>query len=196
MTLGGLALAVGIVVDDNDRGLENVHRNASQGKGLIAAHLMAAQQDRDTALVSTPWRSLLVFLAVVLLTGPAKFSSHRWPSPWSSPSWPPTSCRGSTIIPTLCALCLPMQLAQHETRGTDVPASPHLFSRLSHTPSPRGSSASGSAISQHWRCSLAHRARVCVAFGACARSRPLLVPPFVGRTSVPTWMPTAPAARE
>ena len=53
MTLGGLALAVGIVVDDTTVELENVHRNASQGKGLIAGILDGAQQIATPAFVST-----------------------------------------------------------------------------------------------------------------------------------------------
>src|SRR5205823_4225240 len=44
MTLGGLALAVGILVDDATVEIENVHRNLSQKKPITRAILDGAQQ--------------------------------------------------------------------------------------------------------------------------------------------------------
>ena len=38
MTLGGLALAIGILVDDATVAIENIHRNISSGKPLKAGH--------------------------------------------------------------------------------------------------------------------------------------------------------------
>jgi multidrug efflux pump subunit AcrB len=53
MTLGGLALAVGILVDDATVEIENIHRNLAQGKPIIRAILDGAQQIATPALVST-----------------------------------------------------------------------------------------------------------------------------------------------
>src|SRR5437899_2980805 len=53
MTLGGLGLAVGILVDDATVTLENVHRNLGLGRRLRQAILDGAQQIATPALVST-----------------------------------------------------------------------------------------------------------------------------------------------
>ena len=53
MTLGGMALAVGILVDDATVEIENIHRNLAMGKPLRAAILDGAQQIAMPAFVST-----------------------------------------------------------------------------------------------------------------------------------------------
>jgi CzcA family heavy metal efflux pump len=72
MTLGGLALAVGILVDDATVELENVHRNMGMKKPLTRAILDGAQQIAVPTLVST-LSICIVFVPVVLLTGAAKY---------------------------------------------------------------------------------------------------------------------------
>ena len=68
MTLGGLALAVGILVDDATVEIENIHRNLAQGKPIIRAILDGAQQIATPAFVST-LSICIVFVPVVFLTG-------------------------------------------------------------------------------------------------------------------------------
>src|SRR5206468_1254435 len=53
MTLGGLALAVGILVDDATVTIEHVHRYLCEGKDFEEAVLEGAQQIAIPALVST-----------------------------------------------------------------------------------------------------------------------------------------------
>lgn len=72
MTLGGLALAVGILVDDATVTIENIHLNISQGKSLTRAVLDGAQQIAAPTFVATI-SICIVFVSVVFLTGPAKF---------------------------------------------------------------------------------------------------------------------------
>ena len=72
MTLGGLALAVGILVDDATVEIENTHRNMGEKKPLTRAILDSAQQVAAPAFVST-LSICIVFIPVVLLTGAAKF---------------------------------------------------------------------------------------------------------------------------
>src|ERR1700744_2348390 len=72
MTLGGLALAVGILVDDATVEIENTHRNMSESKPLVRAILDSAQQVASPAFVST-LAICMVFTPVALLTGPAKY---------------------------------------------------------------------------------------------------------------------------
>ncbi len=72
MTLGGMALAVGILVDDATVEIENIHRNLGMGKGVIRAILDGAQQIAVPAFVSTLC-ICIVFVPVVFLTGVAKY---------------------------------------------------------------------------------------------------------------------------
>jgi multidrug efflux pump subunit AcrB len=72
MTLGGLALAVGILVDDATVEIENIHRNLAEGKPIQRAILDGAQQIAVPAFVST-LAICIVFVAVVFLNGPAKY---------------------------------------------------------------------------------------------------------------------------
>jgi multidrug efflux pump subunit AcrB len=72
MTLGGLALAVGILVDDATVEIENTHRNLAMKKPLVRAVLDGAQQIAIPAFVST-LSICIVFAPVLLLTGAAQF---------------------------------------------------------------------------------------------------------------------------
>lgn len=72
MTLGGLALAIGILVDDATVTLENIHRNIHLGKPLRRAVLDGSYQIAVPAFVSTLC-ICIVFLPVSLLVGPARF---------------------------------------------------------------------------------------------------------------------------
>lgn len=72
MVLGGLALAVGILVDDATVEIENIHRNLAMGKPLTRAILDGARQVAIPAFVAA-LSIALVFAAVFFLEGPAKY---------------------------------------------------------------------------------------------------------------------------
>src|SRR5271169_6408899 len=72
MTLGGLALAVGILVDDATVEIENIERNLAMGKEMKQAILDGAQQIAVPALVSTLC-ICIVFVPMFFLTGVARF---------------------------------------------------------------------------------------------------------------------------
>jgi multidrug efflux pump subunit AcrB len=72
MTLGGLALAVGILVDDATVEIENINRNLEEGKELRQAILDGAQQIAVPALVSTLC-ICIVFLPMFFLTGVSRY---------------------------------------------------------------------------------------------------------------------------
>ena len=72
MTLGGLALAVGILVDDATVEIENTHRNIGLRKPLVRAVLDGASQIAVPTFVST-LSICIVFVPVLLLTGTAKY---------------------------------------------------------------------------------------------------------------------------
>jgi multidrug efflux pump subunit AcrB len=72
MTLGGLALAVGILVDDATVEIENTHRNLAMRKPLVRAVLDGASQIAVPTFVST-LSICIVFVPVLLLTGTAQY---------------------------------------------------------------------------------------------------------------------------
>jgi multidrug efflux pump subunit AcrB len=72
MTLGGLALAVGILVDDATVELENIHRNLAMGKPMVRAILDGAMQIAVPAFVST-LSICIVFVPIFFLSGTAKY---------------------------------------------------------------------------------------------------------------------------
>jgi multidrug efflux pump subunit AcrB len=72
MTLGGLALAVGILVDDATVEIENVHRQMALGKPTVQAILDGAQEIALPAFVGTLC-ICIVFVPMFFLTGTARY---------------------------------------------------------------------------------------------------------------------------
>src|SRR5262249_33729038 len=64
MSLGGLALAVGMLVDDATVEIENIHRNHAAGKPLVEAILAGAQQIATPTFVGT--LSICILVAPLL----------------------------------------------------------------------------------------------------------------------------------
>ena len=72
MTLGGLALAIGLLVDNATVTIENIHRNQSLGKSLTVAILDGTGEVIQPLTVAT-LAICIVFFPVVLLVGVARF---------------------------------------------------------------------------------------------------------------------------
>jgi len=72
MTLGGLALAVGILVDDATVEIENINRNLESGKEIEQAILDGAAQIATPALVST-LAICIVFVPMFFLSGVSRY---------------------------------------------------------------------------------------------------------------------------
>src|SRR5450432_1326929 len=72
MTLGGLALSIGMLVDDATVEIENINRNRVHEPRLAVAVLDSARQVATPALATT-LTICIVFFPVILLTGPARF---------------------------------------------------------------------------------------------------------------------------
>ncbi len=72
MTLGGLALAVGILVDDATVTIENINRHLEEGKEVEEAIVEGSRQITVPALVST-LSICIVFVPMFLLTGVARY---------------------------------------------------------------------------------------------------------------------------
>src|SRR5438094_618611 len=117
MTLGGLALAVGILVDDATVEIENINRNLAMGKETMQAILDGAAQIAVPAFVSTIG-ICIVFIPMFFLSGVAKFlfvplaeavifamlASYMW---------------SRTIVPTLAMYLLSAEDEYHAEEHAD-----------------------------------------------------------------------------
>jgi multidrug efflux pump subunit AcrB len=115
MTLGGLALAVGILVDDATVEIENTHRNMAERKPLVRAILDSAQQVAAPAFVST-LSICIVFLPVTLLTGAAKylFTPLAMAVAFAMMA---SYFLSRTLVPTMMHFLLPAELFLYQDEG-------------------------------------------------------------------------------
>ena len=123
MTLGGLALAVGILVDDATVEIENINRNLHLGKDVMPAILDGAQQIAVPALVSTLC-ICIVFLPMFFLSGVARYlfvplaeavvfamlASYFW---------------SRTIVPTMAKYLLTQAAPATRRRARAIPFTPY-----------------------------------------------------------------------
>ncbi|WP_437969412.1 efflux RND transporter permease subunit [Sorangium sp. So ce260] len=111
MTLGGMALAVGILVDDATVAIENIHRNLGQRKPFIRAIVDGAQEIAVPALVSTLC-ICIVFVPVVFITGAAKslFVPMAMAVVFAMLM---SYFLSRTLVPTLVRLLLEREAAEH-----------------------------------------------------------------------------------
>ena len=120
MTLGGLALAVGILVDDATVEIENTHRNlAKSDRSLVHAILESASQVAAPALVST-LSICIVFLPVLLLTGAAKylFTPLAMAVVFAMLA---SYFLSRTLVPTMMHFLLPAEVSLYQTHGEGAP---------------------------------------------------------------------------
>jgi multidrug efflux pump subunit AcrB len=177
MTLGGLALAVGILVDDATVEIENIHRNIAMGKKLRRAILDGAQQIAVPAFVST-LAICIVFLPVVFLTGPAQFLF----TPLALAvvfAMLASYLLSRTVIPTLV-----MFLLRAEVEAHGKPAAPGFFGRIVLA-FESGFEALRRRYVAALSWALGHRRTVFAVTGVALVSAAVLLP-FVGRDFFPT----------
>jgi len=127
MTLGGMALAVGILVDDATVAIENIHRNMGQKKPFIRAIVDGAQEISVPALVSTLC-ICIVFVPVTFIAGAAK--SLFVPLALAVVFAMLTSyVLSRTLVPTLVRFLLEKEAKEHE-HGHEQPSKPGLARRF------------------------------------------------------------------
>jgi len=128
MTLGGLALAVGILVDDATVEIENIHRNLGQGKPLRQAILDGAQQIAVPAFVST-LAICIVFVPVVFLSGAAKsmFTPLALAVVFAMLA---SYLLSRTLVPTMVLYLLRKEAKSYHADGEFVAESPGLIGRI------------------------------------------------------------------
>jgi multidrug efflux pump subunit AcrB len=177
MTLGGLALAVGILVDDATVEIENIHRNLGLGKPLRQAILDGAMQIAGPTFVSTLTISI-VFVAVLFLDGPPKylFTPLALAVAFAMLA---SYLLSRTIVPTMVNYLLPAELsAGHDGGGTG------WFAKF-HAGFERNFEQFRDWYVSILRWNLEHRKQVFLAFGFVVASG-LVVLPWVGRDFFPT----------
>jgi multidrug efflux pump subunit AcrB len=115
MTLGGLALAVGMLVDDATVEIENTHRNIEMGKPILKAILDGAQEVATPAFVSTI-SICIVFVSVTFLEGAAK--SLFTPLALAVVlAMLPSYLLSRTLVPTLVRYLLPKEVELYRSQG-------------------------------------------------------------------------------
>jgi multidrug efflux pump subunit AcrB len=125
MTLGGLALAVGILVDDATVEIENINRNIDQGKEIVQAILDGASQIAVPALVST-LSICIVFVPMFFLTGVARYLFVPLAEAVSF-AMLASYLLSRTIVPTMARYLL----ADNTMKDEDAPKKkPHIFARV------------------------------------------------------------------
>jgi multidrug efflux pump subunit AcrB len=181
MTLGGLALAVGILVDDATVEIENTHRNMAMRKPLVRAVLDGAQQIAAPAFVST-LSICIVFVPVLLLTGAAKylFTPLAMAVVFAMMA---SYLLSRTLIPTMVHYMLRPEVKLYQ-KGTHEEGGSGFIWRVHHLFNRRFEMMRSSYSSLlHW--CLDHRAPVLAGFALFVGGS-LCLAPLVGRDFFPT----------
>ncbi len=122
MTLGGMSLAVGILVDDATVEIENVHRNMAQRKPILRAIMDGAAEIATPAFVSTIC-ICIVFVPVVFIVGAAK--SLFVPLAMAVVFAMLTSYFLSrTLVPTMMRFLMTKEAEHHAKEHHEAPTSP------------------------------------------------------------------------
>jgi multidrug efflux pump subunit AcrB len=128
MTLGGLALAVGILVDDATVEIENNHRHLDMGKAIKHAILDGASEVATPAIVAT-LSICIVFVPIFLLTGVGGFLF----SPLAMSvvfAMLASYLLSRTLVPTMFWYLMPAELRAREARASGQKRS-SMLSRVS-----------------------------------------------------------------
>src|ERR1700704_394956 len=178
MTLGGLALAVGILVDDATVEIENNHRQMDLGKPLREAILDGAAEGATPAFVAT-LSICIVFVPILFLggVGGALFAPLAMSVVFAMLA---SYLLSRTLVPTMVLYLLAPEARARHARdgGTDAPTRRSLFGRISDSFEAGFSRLTGAYQgSLDW--ALAHTRVVMVVFLAFAGAS-LLLYPFIG----------------
>jgi multidrug efflux pump subunit AcrB len=180
MTLGGLALAVGILVDEATVTIENINWHLEQGKGVESAIMDGANQIVVPAFVSLSC-ICIVFVPMFFLTGVARFlfvplaEAVMFAMLWSF-------ILSRTLVPTMAKYLLHRHLAYGE--GEEPPPSRNPLVRFQ-----RGFEARFEAVRDFYRDLLAlaiHGRGAFVTVFLCFVGASFLLVPFVGRNFFPS----------
>ncbi|MGE5647268.1 MAG: efflux RND transporter permease subunit [Acidobacteriota bacterium] len=184
MTLGGLALAVGILVDDATVAIENIHRNMAEGKPIRRAILDGSQQIAVAAFVST-LSICIVFVPVVFLSGSAKWLF----TPLAAAvvfAMMASYLLSRTLVPTMVWYLLRHEVDKHvRVNGLPDRESAGLFRRI-HLGFERGFEKMRDAYRDSLDWALDHRAIMVAGFILFCGGTSALLLPMIGEDFFPT----------
>ena len=129
MTLGGMALAVGILVDDATVEIENIHRNMAEGGDMHHCILQGASQIAVPALVSTLC-ICIVFVPIFFLAGTAKYLFVPLAEAVVF-AMLASYLLSRTVVPTFAKYLLPPELDRHRSHEPATPKT--IFGRISQS---------------------------------------------------------------
>ncbi len=128
MTLGGLALAIGILVDNSLVEIENIKRQIALGKDVQQAIIDGAREVAFPEFVST-LSICIVFLPIFLLSGTSSFVFRPLALAVVF-AMIASYLLARTLVPTLASIILPGELRAEKKRGD---AKPRGLIRIHHT---------------------------------------------------------------
>ena len=179
MTLGGFALAVGILVDDATVEVENINRNIAMNKEILVAILDGASQIAVPAFVST-LAICIVFVPMFFLTGVAR---HLFIPLAEAVSFAMLASYllSRTLVPTMARYLL--RGHEHDAENLEAEAQRHLLARLQIRFEHTFERWSGNY--KRWlRTCLRHRAWLAVGVLSAAAASFLLIP-LIGQDFFP-----------
>jgi multidrug efflux pump subunit AcrB len=181
MTLGGLALAVGILVDDATVEIENNHRQMDLGKPLRQAILDGAAEVATPAIVST-LSICIVFVPILLLGGVsgALFSPLGMAVVFAMLA---SYLLSRTLVPTMVLYLLAAEAGPRQ-RSAERPIRRSLFKRIGDS-FEAGFLKMSAAYARTLGWALEHSFAVIAVFLGLAVAS-LFLYPFVGRDFFPT----------
>ena len=178
MTLGGLALAIGILVDDATVTVENIHRH--MGKQSLKEAVLAGASEIATPTFVATLTICIVFVSVVFLTGPAKylFTPMALAVVFAMLA---SYLLSRTLVPVLANYLLGSEHSPEE--HSDVAAKRNLFQRINDRFN-LGYLWAQEGYTRALRMVLAHRKRALILSIATMATAFILLP-FVGRDFFP-----------
>ncbi len=182
MTLGGLALAVGILVDDATVEIENIHRNLGQRKPIIKAILDGAQQIAIPAFVSTLC-ICIVFVPVIFLTGAARYLF----TPLALAvvlAIMASYLLSRTLVPTMVKYLLRAEADRYQDESGEMEAAGHGWFAQIHHGFQDHFERMRNAYRRLLGSALAHRKLVAACFGLIVAACAALIP-FIGEDFFP-----------
>ncbi|HSZ79894.1 MAG TPA: efflux RND transporter permease subunit [Chthoniobacterales bacterium] len=127
MTLGGMALAVGILVDDATVEIENIHRNMAEGGTMEECILNGAAQIAVPAFVSTLC-ICIVFVPIFFLSGVARFLFVPLAEAVVF-AMLASYLLSRTVVPTFAKYLLPPEMDRHRSSEPHKPK--NVFGKIS-----------------------------------------------------------------
>ncbi len=184
MTLGGMALAVGILVDDATVAIENIHRNMGQRKPFIRAIVDGAQEISVPALVSTLC-ICIVFVPVTFISGAAK--SLFVPLALAVVFAMLTSyVLSRTLVPTLVRFLLEKEAKEHEAAHHGVPQGKQGLAKRFFAAFERGFEGLRGGYGRWLAWALEHRAAFVTVFLSFVVVSVVVITPLLGRDFFPS----------